>query len=589
MVIRTLRPRSPLLAAAAALGLALPALASEGLTPPLEGPRSLTSSFGEYRSGHYHAGLDLSTGGREGEPVRAPAAGEVARLRASGTGYGKAVYFRLEDGRTAVYAHLSRFEPRIAAMVEAEQDRLRRYEVDFAPPRGSLRFSAGELLAFTGSSGAGPAHLHAELRMGEDGSIALNPLLGAWALRDTVPPALTRARVEPVSAGARVRGGVGAVTIPLERGRVPGVEVTGPVRIWLEVSDRADGGGNRLAPYRLRWSVDGVDIAEIAFDRVDWNAPQEVRWTFREDLARLRNERWLCLEPPPAARQRLARWLDAGPDWFTGLAPGEHRVCCEAEDAAGNRVVREFALTLTGSPAAKDSLGAAEDAPSPGAAVQLRGAEDPLAAPVLAEPSKGCRLSFPAGASYGGLEVTVTEADSLARASRGEPELEPVTPLFQLEPWAHPLREEARVELLLPPSASRRGVALYRRDRGPAGESWSFVGADTSGEGVAGMIGALEDLALLRDRIAPEITLEPPGEGRRRLVARVADGGSGVTWRGLEMTLDGEPVLAEWDPEAARFTAHLRADPGPGRHLWAVQAADRVGNRAERSLTFTAR
>ena len=67
------------------------------------------------------------------------------------------------------------------------------------------------------------------------------------------------------------------------------------------------------------------------------------------------------------------------------------------------------------------------------------------------------------------------------------------------------------------------------------------------------------------------------------------DGGAGVTWRTLEMTLDGEPILAEWDPEAARFVAHLRADPAPGEHAWVVRAADRVGNRAERSLIVTVR
>ena len=141
------------------------------------------------------------------------------------------------------------------------------------------------------------------------------------------------------------------------------------------------------------------------------------------------------------------------------------------------------------------------------------------------------------------------------------------------------------MELRVEAGVSRRGLALYRRDGG-----WSFVGADTSGEGVAGSIGALEDLALLRDLTPPAIALEAPKAAKRpRLVARITDGGAGVTWRTLEMTLDGEPVIAEWDPEAARFIAHLRADLAPGEHRWVVSAADRVGNRAERSLLVTAR
>ncbi len=561
-----------------ALLLASGAEGAGDLIAPLRGVRVLTSSFGEYRSGHYHGGLDFSTAGVEGEPVRAPADGEVTRLRASGTGYGNAVYFRMGGGRTAVFAHLSRYAPRIAAAVEGEQDRVGRYEVDFFPAADGLRFAAGEVIAFSGSSGAGPAHLHAELREGDDASIAVNPLTGAWAVADSVAPAVTRALIESAEAGVRVNGAVGPAVVSLARGRSPEVTVTGRVDVWLETEDRACVGGNRLAPHRVRWAVDGRAIAEIAFDRVDWNAPGEVRWTFREDLARTRGERWVRMAPPPGARQRVARWLDAGPDWFAGLAPGPHHVRFEAWDAAGNRTERELMLAVS---ARLDAPGDSVSTPT------IRIGGDPagvLSAPVDTTLDLA-RLSFPPGAAYGALQVGVSWEDTLAGRSAAAPELDPATPVLRLGPWAYPLRQEARVELRVEAGTSRRGLALYRRDDG-----WSFVGADTSGEGVAGSIGALEDLALLRDLTPPAIALEAPKAAKRpRLVARITDGGAGVTWRTLEMTLDGEPVLAEWDPEAARFVAHLRADPAPGEHAWVVRAADRVGNRAERSLIVTVR
>jgi hypothetical protein len=585
MLFRALR-RPVWIAWIAALPLASGADGAERLTAPLQGARVLTSSFGEYRSGHYHGGLDFSTGGIEGEPVRAPADGAVTRLRASGAGYGKSIYFLMEDGRTAVFAHLSRYHPRIAAAVEAEQDRAGRFEVDFVPPAGALRFAAGDPIAYTGSSGAGPAHLHAELREGSDASIAVNPLVGAWAVSDSVAPSVTRALIEPAAAGVRVNGGIEAASVSLVRGRPGEVTATGPVLVWLETEDRTCAGGNRLAPHRVRWTVDGRGIAEIAFDRVDWNAPGEVRWTFREDLARTRGERWVCLVPPPGARQRVARWLDAGPDWFAGLAPGPHRLRFEAWDAAGNRTERELTLRVS---AAQDAVrdtarDAAHDSTATGAIRIRASSPDVPSAPV--NHSDGlARLSFPSGAAYGALEVRVSWEDTLAARSAAAPELDPVTPVLRLGPWAGPLREDARVELLAGTGESRRGLALYRRDDG-----WTFVGADTSGEGVAGSIGALEDLALLRDLTAPTITLEVPKAAKRpRLVAHIADGGAGVTWRTLEMTLDGEPLIAEWDPEAARFVAHLRADPAPGEHAWVVRAADRVGNRAERSMAVTAR
>ncbi|MFP4192555.1 MAG: M23 family metallopeptidase, partial [Candidatus Hydrogenedentota bacterium] len=80
---------------------------------PLDVDPVLTSSFGEYRTGRFHAGIDLRTYGI-GQPVRAPEDGEVVRVRTSPYGYGKALYIRLADGNTAVFAHLDRFASPVA-------------------------------------------------------------------------------------------------------------------------------------------------------------------------------------------------------------------------------------------------------------------------------------------------------------------------------------------------------------------------------------------------------------------------------------------------------------------------------------------
>src|SRR5260221_417603 len=56
---------------------------------PLDPPLVLNGGFGEFRSNHFHAGLDLGTGGRVGRVVHAPLAGWIERVRASGVGYGR--------------------------------------------------------------------------------------------------------------------------------------------------------------------------------------------------------------------------------------------------------------------------------------------------------------------------------------------------------------------------------------------------------------------------------------------------------------------------------------------------------------------
>ncbi len=632
-----------------------PAVAAAPLPAPLGPGATVTSSFGEYRAAHYHAGVDYSTGGRPGLPVAAPAAGWVYRVRASGVGYGRALYYRLDDGRTMLYGHLSAFHPRIEEAVEAEQDRLGEYEIDLYPGPDSLRFETGEVIAYTGSSGAGPAHLHAELRVGPEASVAVNPAVMGWAVPDTIAPTLTRLRVEPAAPGAAVDGGLEPVTVRLDT-TAPSVEVAGRVRVWVEAGDRTEAGSGRLAPYRLLWSVDGAPIAETRLDEVDWRWPREVKWTFEQALARTENERWIAMDPPPGSRQRISRWLTEEP--FTwDLEPGEHVLRIEAFDAAGNRTVREVFLRYAGRVRATPRIpefaesrvvsrgyrldlvlnhaaGGFEGphlmpayphqrvtAPvaSVGVGWTLLGFDtdrvravlylDPLDRPGLVhsvvpradgsadsasalwvEPTagwagsgvlgdRGISLDVEPGDVYEPMWILMRWTPGATRSDPDAPELIPVSSEVSMEPWAYPLREPIGVALPTPDGRSRKGLALYSWDDG-----WHFEGADTSGHGVAGTIGNLETLALLRDDTPPVIALQTNGRrSRPNLRARITDGGSGLSRRDLTMTLDGRPVIAEWDPDRLLLIAHLRHDLPPGEHSWTVTAVDRVGNRAQAS------
>ena len=49
---------------------------------PLDLPRVVTGTFGEYRGGRFHAGMDLMTG-ENGRPIHAPADGHVMRVTCS--------------------------------------------------------------------------------------------------------------------------------------------------------------------------------------------------------------------------------------------------------------------------------------------------------------------------------------------------------------------------------------------------------------------------------------------------------------------------------------------------------------------------
>ncbi|UCE08247.1 MAG: M23 family peptidase, partial [bacterium] len=74
---------------------------------PTDASQYLTSSFAEYRPGHFHAGIDIKTWGRIGHKVFAIRDGYIMRIGVSPFGYGKVLYQKLDTGVIAVYAHLS--------------------------------------------------------------------------------------------------------------------------------------------------------------------------------------------------------------------------------------------------------------------------------------------------------------------------------------------------------------------------------------------------------------------------------------------------------------------------------------------------
>ncbi len=69
---------------------------SDVFNPPIKPPLYATSSFGEYREGRFHMGVDYRAG--VGTPVYAVDDGHVVRLRCGPWGYGKAVYVSFRRG-----------------------------------------------------------------------------------------------------------------------------------------------------------------------------------------------------------------------------------------------------------------------------------------------------------------------------------------------------------------------------------------------------------------------------------------------------------------------------------------------------------
>jgi hypothetical protein len=253
---------------------AAPGTAADQLMWPTDAGRCVTSSFCEFRPGHFHSGIDISTRGRTGFEIYAVGDGDLVRARVSCGGYGRAVYLRLEDGRTAVYAHLSRFEGAIARSVRTYQEWKGTSYVDLDLTEG-IPVKAGDVIGYTGQSGTGVPHLHFEMR--DETQRPLDPFTEGFAIADTSPPLVTRIALTPLTFVSSVDGRSDTVILDVHgdtaaEGRIPRtIPVEGEIGIAIEVDESTDVCRFRLAPHRMILQEGDETLYEVSYSGFDFS------------------------------------------------------------------------------------------------------------------------------------------------------------------------------------------------------------------------------------------------------------------------------------------------------------------------------
>ncbi len=325
----------------------LPPLAHAPLDPPLR----VTGSFGELRGGHFHAGLDFSTGGVTGHPVYAALSGTIERVRTSGAGYGRSLYLHARDGRLIVMAHLDQFIRPIAAYVAAIQDSTGQYEQDLWPEAARFPVTAGQTLGWSGRSGTVPPHLHFEVRRGD---VAYNPLRAGITLLDTIAPTIAKVTLEPLDDTSFVDGSAAPRTVDLGQ-RPDTVILQGRARAIVEVTDATEGARRTMAPWSLALEAPEAPWAESAECRLDsasWATDMSaVDYVYDRgritDVGKFAMMLWAPREFRPAV-------LEGGPEGEAigtlMLRPGEssRRVLIVARDVVGHSTTREIVLRAPG-------------------------------------------------------------------------------------------------------------------------------------------------------------------------------------------------------------------------------------------------
>jgi len=157
---------------------------------PLDRPLQLAANFGELREGHFHMGLDIRTGGREGLPVCAAADGYISHLSIGEDGLGKALFITHPNGLITVYGHLQHFTDSLDALALYRQYAMQSWQQELDLPPGRYPVKKGTCIAYSGNTGASRApHLHFEVRNASTGS-NLNPQLQGLRADDDLPPVI---------------------------------------------------------------------------------------------------------------------------------------------------------------------------------------------------------------------------------------------------------------------------------------------------------------------------------------------------------------------------------------------------------------
>jgi len=159
------------------------------LRAPVNFQMRLAGNFGELRSDHFHAGIDIKTYGMRGKKIYAIADGYISRIKISAEGYGKAIYVHHpKEGITSVFGHLKKLNKELNEYVLKNQYKNKQYEIQLFPDSNQFPVKKGDIIAYSGNSGrsSGP-HIHFEIR-NINNQHPVNPLHYNFNIKDNIPP-----------------------------------------------------------------------------------------------------------------------------------------------------------------------------------------------------------------------------------------------------------------------------------------------------------------------------------------------------------------------------------------------------------------
>ncbi len=524
---------------------------TSGMLSPLNVSPLLSGNFGELRATHFHSGIDIKTGGREGLPVRCVEEGRIARIKVSAAGYGNALYVEHPDGKTSVYAHLQRYNKQITAVVRDFQYRYESFEIDEDVREMSLRVHKGDTLAYSGNTGSsGGPHLHFEVRDTRT-EAALNPLL-FLGIKDKIAPKIRGLYFYWISDQGEVCREKKIVPKTDQQGGYLPFTVTlpaGEVGIGVFVSDAMNDSWNKLGVYRINAVADGKTFFRMTMDTCLFD--RNVCVNVLKDFYLYRRSRETVYRTFGEALHQLPG-VQVKENGCLILKEGQ-RMPVEIELADINGNCSRVALTLVGGkrkiPCRRQML--------------LKGI------PHILQTGK-YQLDLDSGALFHSVAVQV-KADTLTLPVYGKCEV------FQVTAEEYPLLSNALLTVFQDSVEQYVVCRLSEKNQAEA------LPVHYTSEGICTQVRYLGRYTVLKDCIVPEIKYS--GVIGQRLQFTIKDDLSGIAFYRGE--INGRWGLFEYDAKTGALSCSLQ-EPSfvKGRNEVVLVVRDRVGNVNKKTITI---
>lgn len=551
---------------------------------PLDKPLTLSGSFGELRGGHFHSGVDFTTGERPGKPVKAIADGYVARIKVSASGFGKALYIRHGNGYTSVYAHLSEFQEPIAKYVKKAQYQQESYELNLYPGEGRFNVKQAEVIGQSGNSGSstGP-HLHFEIRETRTEK-PLNPLFFGFSIKDSRSPVIRGIRLYPEGPKSQVK-------VVFDNGRQPVKSSAEPINlkvrkasdqyrlanvnslcgrgkigVGVAVTDYHDRSSHALGVSRLNLQKDGENVFKSTIDKFRFAQTRYVNAHLDYAAQRATNQEYQrCFVLPgnqlPFYETKAQGLIQMMPD-------EEAPVTLTTADTYGNKA--RISWNLKYCQQKIEPLQIKSNNPV------IKSLPHDAASTVK---TSGLKLEFPAGAFYDTINFTMNKEN--------EPN-HTYGPVYQVHNHLTPVHKYYRMAMdatSVPAPLRDDALIVYLE----SGSEMEAVGGHYNDGFVKARARKFGKFTIAVDTVAPYITLVNVPKGRsyatdRPLRVRITDDLAGIT--SYKPKIDGDWVRMAYDQKTDLLTFRDFERLESGKHKFQLVAWDQQGNKRTFEKTF---